>query len=99
MAQRRGNALGPALGGLFLMQSSSSQLFLTNGVSTGRFASVPTAQLSGGYEDPSAPTVPLLAEYAATWLDSIRGLVRPRTFEGYTYRLELHILPRFGQRR
>lgn len=34
-----------------------------------------------------------------SWLDNIRGLVRPRTHEAYTYRLERHVLPRFGHRR
>jgi integrase len=43
--------------------------------------------------------VPLLETYAATWLEGIRGLVRPRTLEGYTYRLEHHVLPRLGDRR
>jgi len=43
--------------------------------------------------------VPLLAEYAVSWLESIAGLVRPRTLEAYTYRLEQHILPRLGERR
>jgi integrase len=47
----------------------------------------------------AAVPVPLLAEYAVTWLESIHGLVRPRTYEGYTYRLDRHILPRLGQRR
>lgn len=42
---------------------------------------------------------PSLSEYVVTWLDSIRGLVRPRTYEGYAYRLERHVRPRFGQRR
>ncbi|MGZ4391164.1 MAG: tyrosine-type recombinase/integrase [Gaiellaceae bacterium] len=81
------------------MQASSSQLDLSNGVSTGAFTSAPTSQPSEGSADPSTQPVPLLAEYAATWLDSIRGLVRPRTYEGYTYRLERHILPRLGQLR
>jgi integrase len=44
-------------------------------------------------------SVPLLAEYAATWLESIKGLVRPRTYGGYVYRLERHVLPKLGQRR
>jgi integrase len=46
-----------------------------------------------------AASGPPTCEYAATWLESIRGLVRPRTYEGYSYRLEHHVLPRFGQRR
>lgn len=73
------------------MQAASSQLLLTTGVSTRQF---------GASRPPEAAApVPLLAEYAATWLESIRGLVRPRTYEGYVYRLERHVLPRLGQRR
>ena len=79
------------------MQAASSQLTL-HGVSTGIFAIASSGPSPDARAD-SAPPVPLLAEYAATWLDSIRGLVRPRTYEGYAYRLERHILPRFGQRR
>src|SRR3954452_5199021 len=99
MARRRANAPGPAQEVLAPMQAASSQLFLTSGVSTGGFTPVPPAQPAEGSEDPSRLPVPLLAEYAATWLESIRGLVRPRTYEGYAYRLERHVLPRFGQRR
>lgn len=71
------------------MQAASSQLLLTSGVSTRPWA----ASL------PAEVPVPLLGEYAATWLESIKGLVRPRTYEGYSYRLHTHVLPRFGQRR
>jgi integrase len=39
-----------------------------------------------------------LAEYSATWLAGLGGLVRPRTLEGYTYRLERHVLPALGTR-
>jgi integrase len=74
------------------MQAASSHLLLTTGVCTRTFAAYSTG-------DATPAPVPLLAEYAATWLESIRGLVRPRTYEGYAYRLERHILPRFGQRR
>lgn len=78
------------------MQAASSQLFMTTGVSTHLFGDA-----GGQIRTPSngSPPVPLLVEYAATWLESIRGLVRPRTYEGYVYRLERHILPRLGQRR
>ena len=79
------------------MQGPSSQLFLTTGVSTGAFAA--PDRRTAGTKANSAPAVPLLADYAATWLDSISGLVRPRTYEGYTYRLERHILPRLGGHR
>ncbi len=78
------------------MQAASSQLIL-RGVSTGIFAIASSGPSSDAREDSPRP-VPLLAEYAATWLDSIGGLVRPRTYEGYAYRLERHILPRLGQR-
>lgn len=62
------------------MQAPSSQLRLATGVSTRKFGTSSPAEATG--------SVPLLAEYAATWLDSIKGLVRPRTYEGYVYRLE-----------
>jgi integrase len=78
------------------MRAESSQLVLGTGVST-RGLEFATTTIAGA-DDRPAPPVPLLAEYAATWQESIRGLVRPRTYEGYTYRLERHILPRFGQR-
>jgi integrase len=72
------------------MQAASSQLLLATGVSTRQFGTPPTE---------AANSVPLLAEYATDWLASIAGLVRPRTLEGYTYRLERHVLPRLGARR
>src|SRR3954453_4836244 len=88
MAQRRANALGPAPGGYVLMQRDTLQLVLANGVSTGALKFAATAlPIPAAAEDPSTEPVPLLAEYAATWLESIRGLVRPRTYEGYAYRL------------
>jgi integrase len=81
------------------MQAASSQ-FALRGVSTRTFASAMKCPASEAEaEGKSSSSVPLLAEYAATWVDSIRGLVRPRTYEGYAYRLERHILPRLGQRR
>ena len=82
------------------MQSETLQLVLTDrGVSTHAFASTPSARSrASGVDDHSTEPAPLLVEYAATWLESIRGLVRPRTYEGYAYRLERHILPRLGQR-
>jgi len=81
------------------MQGGTLQLILTHGVSTGAFTSAPTKKRSEEATDPSGQPVPLLAEYAAAWLESVRGLLRPRTYEGYSYRLERHILPRLGQRR
>ena len=80
------------------MQAPSSQLVLTTGVSTGSFGIVATRGTRGMVANDPVD-VPLLADYAATWLDSINGLVRPRTFEGYAYRLEQHILPRLGGHR
>jgi integrase len=46
-----------------------------------------------------APTgsVPLAA-YALPWLASIRGAVRPRTFDSYSSQLRLHVLPQLGTR-
>lgn len=79
------------------MQAASSQLTL-HGVSTGIFAIGSSGQSSDARKDSPRP-VPLLAAYAANWLDSIHGLVRPRTYEGYAYRLERHILPHLGQHR
>src|SRR5690242_2879267 len=81
------------------MREAYSQLTLTSGVSTGAF-SYGTGQLaaSEAVDEPPQPA-PLLAEYAAVWLESISGLVRPRTLEGYTYWLEQHVLPRLGERR
>jgi integrase len=43
--------------------------------------------------------VPLLAQYAAVWLDGLDGLVLPSTIEAYTGRLERHVLPRLADRR
>jgi integrase len=47
----------------------------------------------------STSRVPTLAQYVATWLESIEGLVRPRTLDAYARRLELHVLPLLGERR
>lgn len=40
-----------------------------------------------------------LAEYAATWLETIAGAVRPNTLENYAGQLERHVLTRLGDRR
>jgi integrase len=48
---------------------------------------------------PSERRVPTVAQYTATWLESIEGLVSARTLEDYAGRLERHVLPRLGQRR
>jgi integrase len=76
------------------MQTRSSHLHLSTGVST--------CTLGSAWSDATeaVPTaVPTLAQYAAAWLESIEGLVRPRTLEDYTGRLERHVLPRLGERR
>ena len=43
--------------------------------------------------------VPLLAQYAASWLEGLEGLVQPSTVEAYAGRLQRHVLPRLGERR
>jgi integrase len=78
------------------MHPASSQLDLTRGVATRSFGSItgrPGAELR------QRPPIPTLGEYAATWLAGISGLVRPNTFEAYTYRLEQHVIPHLGGRR
>lgn len=76
------------------MQAASSQLHLTTGMSTRQFRTSPRPQR----EDTSIP-VPLLAEYAAAWLDGLEGLVLASTVEAYAGRLARHVLPRLGHRR
>jgi integrase len=77
------------------MQAASSQ-FAVRGVSTRNFGTPLRKRPSEGG---SSTSVPLLSEYAVIWLDSIKGLVRPRTYEGYAYRLERHVVPRLGRLR
>src|SRR4051794_17029061 len=91
MARRRRQRPGPGTGERAPMRKGSSHLLLTTGVSTRRFATAPP-------EETPTP-VPLLAEYATTWLESIEGLVRPRTLEDYAGRLERHVLPQLGELR
>jgi integrase len=76
------------------MQAASSQLHLTTGVSTCTFGTLPPPRSA----ETSAP-VPLLAHYAASWLDGLEGLVLPSTVEAYAGRLERHVLPRLVDRR
>jgi len=76
------------------MQAASSQLHLTTGVSTRRFGTTSRRRS----EEWSAP-VPLLAQYAAAWLDGLEGLVLPSTVEAYAGRLQRHVLPRLANRR
>jgi integrase len=80
------------------MRAASSQFNPTTGVSTRSFDCAIVARRNEHAEDRSKP-VPRLAEYAASWLESIHGLVRPRTYEGYESRLRQHVLPRLGQQR
>jgi integrase len=77
------------------MQTASSQLVLTTGVATRRFVALPSAP-SLKRETSSGPT---LAQYAASWLEGLDGLVQPSTVEVYAGRLERHVLPRLGERR
>jgi integrase len=72
------------------MREGSSHLLVTTGVSTHRFVSALPKE--------AATCVPLLTQYAPTWLESIEGLVRPSTVAAYARRLELHVLPRLGDR-
>jgi integrase len=81
------------------MRAAYSQLALTTGISTGALGSATSRPPCEDTGEESPRPVPLLAEYAAVWLESIAGTVRPRTLEGYTYRLERHVLPRLGKRR
>jgi integrase len=75
------------------MQTESSHLHLSTGASTCTLGSA----WSNATE--AAPTAaPTLAQYAVVWLEGIEGLVRPRTLEDYTGRLERHVLPVFGER-
>ena len=77
------------------MQAASSQLLLTTGVSTRPFE---TASSDASSDDPLT-RAPTLAQYAATWLDSLDGLVLPSTIEAYAGRLERHVFPSLGERR
>jgi integrase len=94
MARRRANAPGPAQEVQAPMQAASSQLLLTD-VSTHTFGT----SLSAGPAVAVAVTTPTLTQYAATWLESVEGLVQPSTIAAYTGRLERHVLPRLGERR
>jgi integrase len=77
------------------MQAASSHLHLTTGVSTREFV----VSSHSRREDGASASGPLLAQYASAWLESIEGLVRPRTLEDYTKRLDRHVLPRLGKLR
>jgi integrase len=78
------------------MQPASSPLHLTSGVATRSFGSIAARP---GTEWRRQSPIPTLGEYAAAWLAGISCLVRPNTFEAYTYRLEQHVLPHLGRRR
>lgn len=73
------------------MQAASSQLLLT-GVSTRRLGTPPPNSANQ-----ASRAVPTLTQYAVTWLESIEGIVLGRTREAYRSRLELHVMPRFGE--
>ena len=77
------------------MQARSSQLLLTTGVSTHTIGS-PSSTSS---PDELSAAVPTLAQYAASWLEGLEGLVQPSTVEAYAGRLQRHVLPRLGERR
>lgn len=77
------------------MHAASSQYFLTTGVSTQVGLTARDGQTRTSSDDERRPT---LRTYAEQWLIGIDGLVRPRTLEGYTYRLEQHVLPALGDR-
>jgi integrase len=77
------------------MQAGSSQLLLTNGVSTRTF-NVWGPTESSAADSTAAPT---LAQYAASWLEGLEGLVQLSTVEAYEGRLKRHVLPRLGERR
>jgi integrase len=72
------------------MQAASSQLFAT-GVSTRRF--------KRSLRPKARAPVPTLTQYAASWLESLEGLVQPSTVEAYAGRLQRHVLKRLGERR
>ena len=77
------------------MQAASSHLLLTTGVSTRGFTTAPTSRPAAD----AAASVPLLTQYAASWLDGLEGLVQPSTVEVYAGRLRRHVQPRLGERR
>jgi integrase len=74
------------------MQTGSSHLHLSTGVSTCTLGSPSSA-------DKASAPVPVLAQYAASWLDGLDGLVQPSTVEAYEGRLKRYVLPRLGERR
>jgi integrase len=78
------------------MQMGSSHLHLSTGVSTRTFGSLPSDRpVAAAAGEP----VPLLTPYAASWLNSLEGLVQSSTVEAYAGRLQRHVLPRLGERR
>jgi integrase len=76
------------------MQTGSSHLHLSTGVSTCTFGSLSSAESAA-----SSTPIPLLSQYVAVWLSGLEGLVLPSTVEAYAGRLERHVLPRLGERR
>src|SRR4051812_1831450 len=86
------------------MQSGSFQFRPLGGTSTAFGSSSASSALDPLpahllEEEPSSAATPVtLAAYAESWLASVRGAVRPRTFDSYTAQLRLHVLPRLGHR-
>jgi len=93
------------------MREASSQLRLTGGSSTRKFAPPPLAgsaddkrpSLSAEALDPIPRTwrehsTVMLAEYAERWLETLGGQLRERTLAGYRSQLRLHVLPVLGKR-
>ena len=73
------------------MQRPSSQLSLSAGTSTRLTPERVVARSNPGKHE-------TFARYAERWLESIRGGVRPRTYDGYSAQLRLHLLPLLGDR-
>src|SRR3954447_3400024 len=76
------------------MQTGSSHLLLTTGVSTRTFSASSSIESSDG----ASASIPVLTQYAAIWLEGLEGLVQPSTVEAYAGRLQRHLLPRLGER-
>lgn len=82
------------------MPSGSARLSLRIGTST--HSGNRSARLRAVSPSSARPRHPVLAEtleaYAEHWLLSVRGGVRPRTFDSYSAQLRLHVLPLLGDR-
>src|SRR4051812_18588329 len=78
------------------MRAGSLHVAATSG-STGAFGVVASTTTAENAE-PRPPAI-TLAQYAASWLEGLEGLVHPGTAQVYAGRLERHVLPRLGERR